>query len=615
MVDDHGADVDSDRQSFPQFAPLLGVVFGLLLAATGTLVYAWLAREPANPLVADRSSVTAMLQRTTLAVALSGLMVALYLVVGRVHRRGTGRRARVVTFSSPVLLAVSVAGLVLLVKGGTARVFETAGRAQMGFDAIAVTTVARAAWWLACLAVFALFLLSASAYIFPESQTPGDPKGRPNHPVIACATAALVSVIVITAVAVVANRPSSDNPTAERVDAPPVPAVTGAVAYGFDAPIGTEQLMPAGAGFVRRFNGSTPKTNYRLEGFDGVTGQSRWSFQMPGLSMYSARSTGTGPDSVVVADGYVAMGRDGSSVLIGIDATTGAPLWTRTDVGTFGAEDVVTGASSRVVLAVQSVEDAEGLTVNRTWTALEPRTGHTMWTRTFDGKCAGYARLTDDAVLQHNCGTPGNVIATVIDTETGTDRGTITASDLGVDPRSPAAREGMRLSGAEGGIAVVQGSATSDSADMVVDIDTQTLRRRLPQEYSAALIDGQSVALYRRTGNVNTPSSLAIFDLDSNRIIETPLLSANLGYIGGEAQWRPIVRAGSLWATFLPDVPTAQQLEETRRIALPLRTIDSTGATRTLPDPCPPPDSHAHYLAAVPGTLLTYCGWAVVGVR
>jgi hypothetical protein len=58
----------------------------------------------------------------------------------------------------------------------------------------------------------------------------------------------------------------------------------------------------------------------------------------------------------------------------------------------------------------------------------------------------------------------------------------------------------------------------------------------------------------------------------------------------------------------------AAQLAQSSRLQLPLRTVDPSGATRTLADPCPSTSS-SHHVATVPGALLAYCGSTGVGVR
>lgn len=594
---------DAEGKSSPQFAPLLGAVLGLLFAAIGTLVYAWLRREPVNPLVADRAAVTAMLQRTTIAVVVSALLVGIFFFVGRGHRRGTDERARWVTRLSPVLLVVSIAGVLLLIKGSTAEVFEQAARAQLGLEYIEVTALARASWWFACLAVLGLFFAGVTTDI---------PAGRPAKAVpkaqllVVGGSAALVAIVAIGAVLIHANGNAFRDATATRIEASALPTVTGERAYEQAAPIGTGQLLPAGAGFVR-LSGDD-----RVEAYDGATGQRRWSFHMPDLLIWDIRSTGTGPDSVVVAEGYVAFGGDGSGVLIGIDATTGEPMWTRADVGAFAPDHIATGTSSQVVLIMEFARTAG--VERRTWTALEPRTGRTMWTKAFEGPCSGNATITETAVLERNCDSPAYVVATVLDPVTGAERGTITASNLGVDGASPDDDRRVRLNGVKGDLALYWVPTSAGGIEVLVDIATRKPIKRLPPEFSAALVDERSLALYRTTGSPKIPSPVTILDLETDSMIETPWVSARLGNYRGDTDWQSIVRAGQQWVTFLPDASIAAQLEDNIRTPLPLRTVDQAGAPRTLANPCPP-DSPSHYLATVPGAVLAYCGRSVVGVR
>jgi hypothetical protein len=170
------------------------------------------------------------------------------------------------------------------------------------------------------------------------------------------------------------------------------------------------------------------------------------------------------------------------------------------------------------------------------------------------------------------------------------------------------------LADATGGLALFWVPTRAGGAEVVVDIATQKPVKRVPPEFSASLIDGRSLALYRNDGIRETPSAVTILDLETDRMIETPWLSASLGNYSGDTDWQGIVRAGRQWVTFLPDASIAAQLEDNVRTALPLRTVDQAGAPRTLANPCPP-DSPSHYLATVPGAVLAYCGREVVGVR
>jgi hypothetical protein len=432
------------------------------------------------------------------------------------------------------------------------------------------------------------------------------PKARPRQLVVVAVSAALVAVVAMGAVSIHVSGQGFRNPTATRIDAPALSAVTGAVAYEQAAPIGVDQLLPAGAGFVRL------SLDDRIEGYDGATGASRWSFHVPDLLLSDMRSTGTGPDSVVAAEGYLSAGGQGSGVLIGIDATTGDTMWTRADVGTFAPEHVATGTSSKLVLAMKFA--SSGGVERRTWTALEPRTGRTMWTKDFEGPCSGTGKITETALLERNCDGPADVVATVLDPATGEERGTITASGLGIDEAAPDAERRVRLDDATGGLALFWVPTRAGGAEVVVDIATQKPVKRVPPEFSASLIDGRSLALYRNDGIRETPSPVTILDLETDRMIETPWLSASLGNYSGDTDWQGIVRAGRQWVTFLPDASIAAQLEDNVRTALPLRTVDQAGAPRTLANPCPP-DSPSHYLATVPGAVLAYCGREVVGVR
>jgi hypothetical protein len=573
--------------------PVDGVAWGLLAGAVGAVTLGWAQRNPTYPLTADRTDVTDVLVRTSVVVTVAVVLVTL-LLCGHRRARLRGRRLAVL---ATCLVVAAVAGLVVLQVGGTAALFARAAEVDVALDGARSTVSARAAWWLACLAVPAAFVAALT----------GAPHGRPGTSRAALATltaATLVGVLALSATLVAAHRPVIVNPTAPPAPLPPPPPLTGAVAYVQDAPTGRDGLLPAGPGFVRDVHGDGVETFDRVDAFDGVTGERRWSFSAPHLAVWGLASTGPGPDGVVV----VWTSLRNSFATVGLDAMTGRPLWSRTDTAALPNERQVSGRSARVVLTAHVAGDG-----SVTLTGLQPRSGRDAWTHVLaplagPTPCAVAARalLTDDAVLLRSCrgpsDGPSDTVATMLDPATG--------DTLGALQRPPGATGAAWLGSARGRTALVH---FDGSADVLFDAVTGRETDRLPDGFDSTLIDADSVQL-TRLGRPGDPAEVAIYEIGPRRLLATPWRYVGLGHQDGRVEWRTVVRVGSQWATFLPDAGTVAALRADPRAGMPLRVLGADGTTRDLPDPCPRA-STAHYLGRVPGAVLAYCGLDLVAVR
>ncbi|OHV03851.1 PQQ-binding-like beta-propeller repeat protein [Mycobacterium talmoniae] len=592
-----GALAGAEPQLSPQFAIPLGLWFGLLLTAALCLGYGWLHHTPWQPFQADRGDITAMLWRTTLVVAVSALLSAGYLGVGRVYRRSTGRRARFLAFTWSALMVLAIGGVVVLYRGRTAEVFRGAAAAQQGLGPVHVAAVARAAWWCACLAVMALAIVSVFGYLWDGSRSPKDISPLWTSRLFAGAVGAAVVVVVAVSVAAADTGSLIVSRTAGRIDAPPTPTPTGRAAYQMH--VGTsDRFVPAGAGFVRVIKADTRSQPDRIEGYDGASGKPRWSFSFTGsISADSLAATGVGPDSVVVV-----RANNATDVLIGIDATTGTPLWARSDESMY---DPSRGSSARVVLTTREVPDPAGQGARRAtrWTALSPKTGAVLWTKDFRYRCDPKAQLTDTAVLVSSCDDEPDVVATVLDPESGETRGAIRASALGVEPAELGPDRGrIELDDARGNLALVAVSRYGPArrhSNLVVDIASGKVVRTVPDGDAAGFIDAQSLRL------TAADHAESILDLQSGAVIPTGLFSPDSGASHRDRYWS---RVGSDWATFLSDQGEAPA-------SPPLRVIDAKGATRTFGYPCPNPVSGFPAVTAIPGALLVGCGEALAGIR
>ncbi|MGW4099978.1 outer membrane protein assembly factor BamB family protein [Mycobacterium sp. NPDC004974] len=587
--------IDStQKESYRQPAVLLGLMLGLLIAAVVCLVLGWLHRTPELPLGEDFSSLTTVLWRTTFVVVGVVLLVALYLVVGRAYRQAAGWRAKFVAYSSPALGVLVVAALMAQGRGTIANAFRDAAEDQLALDPFAVTTVARAAWWFACLALAALALLCVLAC-----------RGHPPHPAprpltvsrwVAAAAAVIVAAIGVVPVLVQAKASPFHNETAERVDPPTLKTLTGKVAYRAEVSSLATYSRPGGAGWVHVENGP----EYRQEtvvGFDGATGERRWTFSVPRFNVSELRTTGIGPDSVVLVKAYIP-----TDAMIALDATTGALLWTRVDHDVFD-EDYPLSSS---VLLTSSPDPAGGMK----WTALAARTGNELWAKTFARDCKTSIRATENFILMRTCDDGPDVVTQVLDPQTGQQRGVITASSLGIQPSEIQTNSSLRIDATSGDRVLVSGAGSP----LVIDVAAGRVIVRVPDHRDAIFIDAESLMLTPVSKSHEELQPVSIHDLRDGVTIDTGLL---LAWQGREEAWGAMARVGDQWLTLLPDAPLAPLPPGTMRDPVPMRIIGKRGPAETLPNPCDGRMQVAPTVSLVPGSVLVECGTsdAVAAVR
>lgn len=568
------------RATRPEIAQIAtGLLIGLVLAAVGCLGYAWLRRTQIHPFVADGGDLTAMLVRTTIVVGLAVVLIVGYRTL--VSRWLTGPRARYLPYTAGAVLLLAVAGALALRHGSTRDLVERAADAQVGLRSAPVTAIAQGAWILACLAVLVAAVLSAAR----PGSADSDAATRSGW-VLTGAVAGIV--VLVAAVVVIRIHSPLDSQTAGRIDAPPTPELTGQVAYRTDT---GGAVVPAGAGFV-----SVRSRDYSrdvIEGYDGDSGQRRWSFSAPKLGVTGLYSTGTGPDSVVIVQASYFVGYPWPSLLIGLDATTGTPLWSNTGLFAPDADRAVVGISDAVLLVAQPVEGA-----GSKWVALSPRTGDMLWTKTFPTECRATAYVVDAAVLISGCDDNPEVVASVVDPQTGEQRGAITSPAPGSDARFG------HLDDARAGLALVSGGDTP----LVIEIASGAVVRRIPAGSVALFLDAHALLLvaYRQPSDF---LPVSILEVDSGATIPTPVVVPSRSSSPADL----FTRVGSQWATFLPD---AQGASSGQAVGTPpLRAIDPAGTTRTFPFPCQQTTNGVPGLAAVPGALLVDCGDSFVGIK
>ncbi|MGW4099979.1 outer membrane protein assembly factor BamB family protein [Mycobacterium sp. NPDC004974] len=604
-----GADSSGDgRKTYPHFSVPIGLTFGFTTAGALCLAYAWINRIPEAPFETDHSAITAMLWHTTIAVGVAVGFVLATFVPRSGRTRSTSRGALWRMWVAPGLLIVALGGLLYLYRGTPKKIFDDASWQQAGLDLVQVTTVARVAWWCACLAVFSLAFVWLAGHVLAEDR-PRPEMTLASNPRLVLPVAIVTVLAVLVGLAVHTVRAAPDSTTAARIDSALPDRISGEVAYRIDLPhTRNVTVFPGGAGFLRIHSGSF---DTQIEGYDGATGQRRWVFKLPGNGYLQALAvTGFGPDSVAVLQASYRT----AGALIGLDATTGELLWVshgdterKFQVGPIDTPQL----SEQVVLMGQAV--AEGISSWRNpaevdWTALSPRTGETLWSTTVRQGCRAQPRVARDVVVMVRCdaGPYDDEVAYLLDPQTGQRRGSITASQLGID---------RRASGLDGEVWVYTDPDSTfatlyfhsadphrDGVGRAVDLASGRPFYSIPKSMSAALIPPD----WLRSADPRASPEILV-DLPSGRTLPTDRIGTRrlLG-IGG--QW---ARVGPELATLLPSTAAPDDSHA------PLTLIDDTGAVRTLTNPCEDPDlpDTAPSVTTIPGALLVDCGWQLVGLR
>ena len=572
-----------------QPAWLIGLMAGLAVAAVVCLALGWWHRTPDLPLGEDFSSLGILLWRTTFIVGGVLVLMALYLAVGQVHRQGAGWRTKFAGYTTPALLVLVVAALMAQGRGTIETAFHSAAEDQMALHPFAVTVAARSAWWFACLALGGLAVLSGLAY---RSEAPESaPRPLLVSRWLAVAVAVLVAAACTIPAVLYAKASPFHNDTAERIDPPTLTGLTGEVAYRAEVNAPATYIRPGGAGWVHVADGPEYRQE-TVEGYDGATGQRRWTFSVPRFSVSEMRTTGIGPDSVVLVKSYIP-----TDAMLALDATTGALLWTRVDHDVF---DEHYPLASRVLLFDQRTADD-----GSSWTAVAARTGKELWTKTFRSGCRQSMRATDSFFLLRTCDDGPDVIAHVLDAETGDEHGVITAESLGVPPRQASSNSYFDLGAAAGDRVIVP----IDSARYVVDAAENRVVARVPDGHNARFVDAESLMLTPSNGERGVPQPVSIYDLRSGKTIDTGLVSGRSDW---EESWGPIARVGDQWLTLLSDAPLAEQSPPP-----PMQIVSTAGPTRTLPNPCEGRLEAVPWVSRVPGAVLVVCGRvdAIAAVR
>lgn len=579
---------DSDKPT-PQPAWLIAVPIALVAAAIALVGYGWLHRTPTLGLADDHSVLTSLLWRTTWVVAGSALLVVLYFAIGRVYRRTVDRRAMFVGHTGLALVVLAVAAYLAMSRGGTKAAFKNAEDAQLALDPLAITTLTKSAWLLACLAVAALAVMCFVGYFVGP---PEEPRKRNLTRVLVPVFAVVLAVAMVVPVVVSAKASPFHNELASPAEHPLPSGIAGEVAFRAELKPIASYARPGGAGFVHVGEGPSYTDSHRVEGFDGVTGERRWSFTVPRFNVSELRTTGSGPGSVALIKAYTP-----TDSMMGLDATTGELLWARTDYKAFD-EDYPLSASVMLMGPERFDESGRRDPDTRQWQAVSPKTGETLWTKTFDVDCGVSVEALDTAVLMRTCDDPGDVVARVLDPQSGEERSTITDASLGVNPVD-ADRRWTTDPRFTAGDRVLLGRT-------VYDVAAGKVIATVPVGSNASFIDADSMLLEGPQPSRDEPAPVSILDLRDGRVIPTGLF---LTWRANEEVWLPITRAGDQWVSLLPDTESRPRFlpgAEKSTAPLPLHVISDAGEVTTLKAPCPGVDA-APLASAIPGSVLVLC--------
>ncbi|MGA5540364.1 hypothetical protein ACPCIR_00805 [Mycobacterium sp. NPDC051198] len=584
---------EGERPSSRQYSIPVGLMHGLLIASVLCLGWAWLHRNPELALDPDPAAIDSMLWRTTIVVTISAALTLGGYLLGGLNRIRGDWRSKFFAYVSAALVILAVSGLLTLRQDSTKNVFDDARSAQESLTPFDIATLAMWAWWCACLAVMALALVAAAG----NGVAPID-RSLWAGPVLAGAVA--LTVVIIVAVSITATGAQAvANQTAPRIDPATPFTVDGKVSYRVQGAGSTP--LPAGLGYVRVIPTPDGKNGYRkansIEGYDGATGKRRWTYG-PVERLTALGATGLGPDSVVLAQA--------ANILIGIDATTGTPLWFKPGETTWDEEKTTGHISRNVIVAVRPTPETSDMPASKAgtmWEALSPRTGAVLWTKTFGYQCYPEAHVAKDYVAARSCDTAPGVVADVYDAHTGAATAPVQLSALGISPEDIGLRKGgLGIDDVTTDAILVTVSIyepTRIDRRFVVGLAPGATVRQLPEHRDAGFIDSESVALVESRGRGELPA-LSILDLVTNRTIPVGFTSER---IEGDRGFHSVVRVGKQWWTLVP----ADESAKTMKFFAPLRSIDASGATKDFQSPCPTM-SRVPGITVAAGALLVQCG-------
>ena len=541
---------------------------GLALGAVALSGYAFHIRMPEG-LISDRLAPVTSLLAWSLAVV---IVIALFMIY-HVIRIAIGKpQPGVVAW---LLAAASVVTAWLYLNS------DPAARAQLieGPGSHPAFGVSRLSWLVLTIGVAVLL---AGAVYARDRQTP--------LPWIALGSATAVGLVValVAGLGVVAlSDNTSVPPTAAPIAIPELPTAVGtAIAYSVTTHR-ADWVLPAGPGFV-------VVADHAIIGHDGVTGVERWRFpveRLPsGCTLYSVKSTGTTPESMVLAEcrrtlihaPTIGSTKDGeASFLVGIDAMTGAVLWSSDNNWTLQGPAVLPSG----VAPVQRSDDIA---------ALDPRTGALRWKQPIveDARCSSAPTIVVlPKAFAYVAQCKNTATMHVLDAVTGADRGI----DLGFTTVDPSERY-LGVVAAYRNIVLLDARGKDTHATLRVDIDSGHVENT-PDDLDAyhlnSVRDGQYPGPVVQLRDSRETVVYRVADGSALRVPGVQGLSWSQTVLQYTAQ---------TWVTVGDQIVTTKAQDPAHNRLLV--TVNADGASTSRPSPC---GNDAGGLVPVPGALLILC--------
>ncbi|WP_241473873.1 hypothetical protein [Mycolicibacterium neoaurum] len=566
-------------------APAAAIAVGLAAASVACAVLARALSNPVLPLSTDRPAVGAILGRSAVVTVLMVVLFAIFALM--TLRRGSGdagqRRAALLRHLAPMMFAVGACGVWWRMQDSTTDLLDDARAQQASLDGVDVVGLASIGWICACLAV--LVLAVATGVGGPRL----DHHGRGRSHLIASAIAVLTAVAVGGAVVLVVTNPTVHHAATSTAPATPGAVnIDGPVAYTIPVDDTPDYFLAAGGPGLLHSNSDSDG----LQALSGATGEQMWAFSYPDLWVFRAAGGPKTAGVTVLEARYLS-----ESVMIGLDAATGAPLWTRPGAGSLVARRAGTPQlSSQHLLTVRSVMASP--TSSRQllqWTVREVRTGNPLWSFTTGPECAYSPTLTETAVLTARC--TDTQMIDVLDAQTGARRASLSAADLGGGMTANDPIRAMSLPGTDRAVLSSPNYPFKDLRPAaVVDTVTGEITQQLPANTAVTVLDSRTLIL------ADAQQRDLVFDLDTNTTIETGLSSAYSHYNN-----TPL---GSVWARVADQFVT---LTPAPGQGPALSVFSHEEPMKTYPAPCT--SQKVPTVLSIPTALLVNCADQIVAMH
>lgn len=572
--------------------PAAGVAVGLAAASSVCSLLARLRQDPSLALVTERPDVASVLSRITVVGAAMLVAICIYAAL-TIGRTGDGnddaaqRRTVLLRYLAPAIATLGAIGLWWRIQDPTTELLDDARTQQAAFDGVDIVGLASISWVCASLSVLVLAAVASVGGPRPGIDRDSDSRERLHIPAIAVLTSLAVGGVSV----LILSHPSAHHVSTGAPDAGAGPVnVAGPVAY--EIPVDGDAdafLVIGGPGLLRSIgSGSSPDG---VEALSGTTGQQVWSLSYPDLWVHGvAASPGTG-GVVVVQASYRSQ-----LALIGLDAATGAPLWTRPDSGVLTPDShTAAQVSSNRFLSVRSIRPSPTSSRQQwEWTVRELRTGDPLWSFTTGSDCAYPPTLTHTYVLTPRCGEAQAI--DVLDGQTGESYATLTAADLGGGLTAADRVWASPLPGTD--LVVVSSPEFPDThvrPAALVDTATGTVVRQLPANTDVTVLDSRSLVL------TDAQQTEVLVDLDNDTTNETDLSTDKMQYnTRFGSVW---ARVGDQWVTMTPapgQVPA-------------LAVFSHEEPMKTYPGPCA--SKNVPTVVSLTDTLLVNCANRIAAVH